>query len=86
MDARRLVSVLFVFYCFEVGIFLVLAPWSQSWERLLLSLPLVSGWLPLLTHPATRGLITGFGLVHLVWGVHDIDFFLRQRNRREHDS
>ncbi len=69
------VQVLFVLYCVQTGVFLVLAPWSPSWERLMLHLPL-EGIYRLALSPTFRGTVTGFGLVHLVWGAHDLDSLL----------
>ncbi len=34
-----------------------------------------------LLHPIVRGAITGFGLVHLIWGAHDLDLWLAERKR-----
>jgi hypothetical protein len=72
--------VLFMIYCIEAGVFLVLAPWSTAWDRALLALPLPGSyafWL----HTVVRGMVCGFGLVHLVWGAFELDLFLT-RNRR----
>jgi hypothetical protein len=83
MRADVLFRVLFILYCFEAGIFLVLAPWSPMWARTLAQLPLGSFY-GILVHPAMRGGVTGFGLVHLVWGAHDLGhlLFRRRRNAR----
>ena len=40
MTTRGLPRLLFFLYCVEVGVFLVLAPWSASWDRFLLAPPL----------------------------------------------
>ena len=32
--------------------------------------------------PWVRGLVTGFGAVHLVWGAHDLDAWLSSRRDR----
>jgi hypothetical protein len=74
----------FVIYCLEAGLFLVLAPWSPAWERTLLQLPFASIYL-LALHPALRGAVSGFGLMHLVWGAHDLDDLLLTW-RRTRDS
>ena len=77
MRARQLASTFFIFYCFAVGPLLLVAPWSALWEELLLSVPVLSRWLVWLVHPALRGLVSGFGLLHLVWGLHDLDLLFR---------
>jgi len=73
--------ILFVIYCIEAGVFLVMAPWSPGWDHALLSLHLPGSygfWL----HPGLRGIASGFGLLHLVWGAHDLDQYLLHRRSR----
>ncbi len=71
---------LFILYCIEAGVFLLLAPWGPMWERTLAHLPLGDLHGAFL-HPVFRGAITGFGLVHLVWGANDLQAWLTQRRR-----
>jgi hypothetical protein len=76
-----LISALFVLYCIEAGAFLALAPWREVWLKF-------AAWFPdptlhpILLHPLTRGAVTGFGLVHLVWGIHDLERLLARRHLR----
>ena len=60
--------------------FLLLSPWSPRWDQSVVQLADVR-LTGLLLHPAVRGAITGFGLVHLVWGAHDLDLWLSERRR-----
>jgi len=53
-------SVLFVFYCGAVGVYLLLRPWSAA--RGLVGLP--SGFF--------RGFVSGLGLVHLAVAIADL--------------
>lgn len=73
-------TLLFVFYCVEVGVFFVIAPWTATWDRLVISLPV-----PLLHElyldPAIRGAVSGFGIVHMLWGAHDLEQWLAGRHR-----
>ncbi len=78
MPVITLTQVLFIVYCLEVGFFLVFAPWSTSWDRVVLHQPLAQS-VPWLLHPAFRGGISGFGLVHVVWGAHDLEQMLSRR-------
>ena len=57
-------------------LFLVIAPWTDAWERIVLLLPLASLRL-LFAVSWVRGLVSGFGLVHIVWAAHDVDLILR---------
>ncbi len=72
--------VLFVLYCVEAGAFLLLAPWSLVWDRTIAEISR-GGLYAFLSHPAVRGAVSGFGLVHLLWGAHDLDLWLKQRSR-----
>lgn len=67
-----LVRLLFIQYCIIAGVLLVTVPWSPGlWERVTLQV----GYFPvinLLQSSVIRGAFTGFGLVHLVWGAHDL--------------
>lgn len=78
MRTDPLLRVLFVVYCIEAGLFLFLSPWTTSWGRLGSLLP----WgavREIVLAPWFRGLVTAFGLVHLLWAVHDVDLLLRRR-------
>ncbi len=85
MSARMrndaLFRILFVLYCVEAGVFLVLAPWSPAWARILTQLPVSAAVQSLLLQPLVRGGVTGFGLVHLVWGIHDLQILMPFRRR-----
>ena len=74
MALERLYLFIFVIYCTTVGTVLVMMPWSPAWDQLLLHLPfddpgfLQNRWI--------RGTLSGFGLVHLIWSVHDLNLVL----------
>ena len=82
VTARAFFGFLFILYCVEVGTLLVMLPWTGYWDRLALSLPSVELQLGVL-RPWVRGAVTGFGLVHLVWGAHDLDGWLIRRRRSQ---
>jgi hypothetical protein len=66
-----MINLFFILYCFEAGLLLLFAPWSPEWDRIMMQVP-VLGLKAVLLHPGFRGAVTGFGLVHLVWGMHDL--------------
>lgn len=72
--------IIFILYCVEAGAFLLLSPWSPRWDESVIQLSNLD-LSSLLLHPAMRGAISGFGLVHLVWGAHDLDLWLAERRR-----
>lgn len=78
MTAAALSRILFILYCIEAGAFLLIVPWTPAWDRTLLHLPFDSLRLAAL-HPLGRGLVCAFGLLHLVWGAHDLELWLSRR-------
>jgi hypothetical protein len=70
--ATVFLRVVFIVYCLQIGVFLVLSPWSPAWEKVIFQLSALPGFQLALT-PTLRGVVTGFGLLHLVWGAHDLD-------------
>lgn len=73
-----MINLFFILYCFEAGLLLLFAPWSPEWDRIMMQLPIL-GMKALVLHPGFRGAVTGFGLVHLVWGMHDLVSILMRR-------
>ncbi|MEO8503671.1 MAG: hypothetical protein ABI609_07235 [Acidobacteriota bacterium] len=71
MRFDSLFRILFILYCVEAGVFLLVAPWGQFWDRGMLQLPF-EGWRALLLAPSVRGAVSGFGISHLVWALHDV--------------
>ncbi len=80
--ATTVLGLLFILYCIEAGAFLVLAPWRDVWVRFAGRFPWPEAQ-ALILHPIARGAVTGFGLVHLVWGVHDLEGLLARRPWRK---
>ncbi len=73
-------ALLFVFYCIEAGVFFTVVPWTAFWRanNFLHS----SAFLALLAeNPFFRGLISGFGVAHLVVGIHEMASLLRRGGR-----
>jgi hypothetical protein len=84
MRSSSLFRILFILYCIEAGTFLVLAPWSPVWDRTLIQIPheILRAFA---LHPFLRAAVTGFGIVHLVWGAHDLDDLIFRRRLRAPD-
>jgi polyferredoxin len=76
---RRLVYVAFFL---EVGLLLVVLPWSTFWERNYFAeaLPVLQ---PFLTNNFVRGAVTGLGLVNLVAGFADLAVVFSSREQHE---
>lgn len=68
---RMAAALLFIFYCFEAGIFFTVVPWTRFWS----ANPLLnsSGFLLTLAQNGYfRGFISGLGIVHLLVGAREI--------------
>ena len=74
-----------IVYLVEVGLVLVVAPWTRFWDRnyFVESLPLLE---PLLTSPALRGVVSGFGIVTLGAAAVDVSAWLRRRWDQRYDG
>lgn len=63
--------VFFILYCIEAGFFFILAPWTRFW----LGNPLLT-WAPpiaaITTNAYFRGLVSGFGVLHILIGLRDL--------------
>jgi len=79
MRPDRITLLLFILYCVEIGLFLCFAPWTALWDHTLGLIPYASVRAAAL-HPAVRAGVTGFGFVHLIWGLHDLTLLFSRRS------
>jgi len=66
----------------EVGLLLVVLPWSAFWDRNYFAF----AWpelRPILTNNFLRGAVTGLGLVNLFAGLADLALVFAARERRD---
>jgi hypothetical protein len=61
---QKVGAVLYVFFCFEIGIFLFLFPWLEVWNRNYFS-GLSPSWSELWNSPYFRGAVSGVGLIDI---------------------
>ena len=61
---NRLLRVVLIFLCFELGVLLMILPWSAFWE-LNFFLQRYPALLPVLLNPFVRGAISGLGLIDI---------------------
>ncbi len=61
---HKLYAVLFVTFCLEIGIFLLVFPWTDYWDANYFS-ALVPGWHRYWDNTYVRGAISGLGVVNL---------------------
>jgi hypothetical protein len=69
---------LYVAYFLEVGLLLVLVPWSSFWERNYF-VTLVPSLVDLLRNNYLRGAVSGVGVVNLLVGFYDLSDLLMAR-------
>lgn len=62
----------FIFYCVTAGLLLLFAPWGPLWEGILSRFH-GAALADLLSLPLARAAVSGFGLVHLVWALNDLE-------------
>ena len=82
---RKVLGVLFAIFCFEVGVYLVLAPWVDSWKNNYFATLRFSSegvyaagwWRNIWTSPYFRGAISGIGVVNIYISLCEI-FRLRR--------
>ena len=62
---ERFKALLFIVFCFEIGIFLLVFPWLANWHQT--SITVMVPWLAgVWDNPFFRGAISGLGLVNIL--------------------
>lgn len=75
------IPLFFALYCLEAGLFFTIVPWTRVWlVNPVLHHNLTVGLLA--DNPWVRGLVSGFGVVHLLIGVKDIIRISHERRGR----
>ena len=62
---NRFLRIVLVFCCFELGVLLVILPWSAFWERNFF-LQRFPEMIPLVLNPYLRGAVTGLGVLDIL--------------------
>ena len=83
---HRLTSVLLVIFCFELGLFLLVYPWTASWNQnyfaWIIKGPFQLPWHTLWVNPWLRGAVSGMGLVNLWLAVSEVFHMFSRRSDR----
>jgi hypothetical protein len=61
---HRLVALLLVLFCFEMGVFLLLFPWLEAWNQNYFA-SLSASWYGIWSSPYFRGAVSGLGLIDI---------------------
>jgi len=73
---RRLLAIAFILFCFEIGVFLVIVPWTVLWENNFL-LDHVPMFRPLMLNNFVRGAVSGLGVIDLFVGLSELVIFVK---------
>ena len=72
----RLISIASIFFCLEVGLFLMFIPWSELWEGNYL-LTYIPTFRPLIVHPVFRAGVTALGGIDILIGISEVRHLIR---------
>ena len=61
---NKVAALVYVFFCFELGVVLLLYPWLSFWDRNFFS-GLSPEWYELWTSPYMRGAVSGIGVINI---------------------
>jgi len=82
---RRLSAVLFVVFCFELGLFLLVYPWTDAWADNYFSVAVpdraLSTWRELWNNPYVRGAVSGLGVVNVWIAIAEVFRMFADRGR-----
>ncbi len=75
--SAKITVIVYILICFEVGILLLILPWTQFWDDnvflYFITGKLNAPWFPtLLTSGYVRGAVTGLGLLNILAGLRDV--------------
>ena len=68
---HKLSAILLVTFCLEIGLFLLIFPWSDYWSTNYFS-SLLPEWRQFWTNPYFRGMVSGLGVMNLYIAVAEI--------------
>lgn len=72
-------ALLYIFFCFEIGVFLLLFPWTEWWEKSFFA-GVIPAWYELWSSPYLRGAISGLGVIDI--GISFSELFRLRRFAR----
>ena len=74
---NRVFAVAVILFCFEIGCFLIVVPWSMLWESNLLFL-YTPGLRPFFLSYIVRVAVSGLGILNFLIGVSEVRRFFRR--------
>lgn len=78
---QKLSAVVFILFCLELGLFLIIYPWTDEWDNNLFAASLhLAHWNEWWHSPFLKGALSGLGLLNLWVSINEI-FRLRRFSR-----
>ena len=81
----RLMGLVFVIFCFELGLFLVVYPWTDAWTENYLSLlapeRIETAWRTAWNNSYLRGAVSGIGLANIWIALTEVFRMFSRRPR-----
>ena len=82
---QRLSAILFIIFCFELGLFLLVYPWTESWSSnyFAWAVPgaMQTTWHTFWQNTYTRGGVSGIGIVNIWIAMMELFRMFRDRHR-----
>ena len=76
--SSRLLGLVFVMFCFEVGVFLVVFPWLGIWENNTIPATIAPWLADVWGNPYFRGALSGIGVVNVYISFAEMVRLVRQ--------
>lgn len=67
---RLLLTAIYIGYLVQVGLLMIIVPWSAVWRLLMSRIPPSAAWF--LDAPASRGALSALGVLHLLLVVAEV--------------
>jgi hypothetical protein len=77
---HKVSALIFIVFCLELGMFLIIIPWSALWDRNFFS-TLTPQWRGYWDNPYLRGAVSGLGIINVYISMVEI-FRLRRFSRQ----
>ncbi len=68
---NRILAIAYILFCFEIGLFLMFAPWSALWDHNFL-LSFSSSFRAFVLNNFVRGAVSGLGFVDCMLGLSEL--------------
>jgi len=72
---QKAAGILYAIFCFEIGVFLLVLPWSRYWDYNYLAS--LANWKDFWASDYLRGAVSGLGIINLYLSLHEV-FALRR--------